>query len=341
MNTAKDSEASLRQTLANTPTSVEAHLRLAGLLHRQNRMAEALTVALAATALAPQSAEARRIHGEILLDMNPPAALDVLKQALTLEPGSHAVRMALAVAHARTGDFASAAQTIKPVAYQDPANGVARHSYDAWSGNTTAPWSPGYVQTIFDRFAPTFDDHLHSLGYSVPKEAAALLHRIAPAQNRFSRLLDIGCGTGLGTVALAPFFDIPTRSGLDLSLRMIEIAAAKNLYTQLVHGDIAAALLSLPGNFVMLALDVFIYVGALEEVFAATGPRLTSGGLFVYFRAEDHRSLRAQRGLCHSDGGELRLYTRRRKDGDPARGSRQARARLYRNPPENLSSARR
>ena len=64
---------------------------------------------------------------------------------------------------------------------------------------------------------------------------------------------------------------------------MIEIAAAKKLYTQLVHGDIDSALRRLQGNFdLMLALDVFIYIGDLEGMFAATGPRFAPGGMFVY-----------------------------------------------------------
>ncbi len=276
------SEAALRAAIARDPNALGAHLHLAELLHQQNRTVEALMLASAATALAPQSADAHRIHGAILVDMDPPAALDALKKAVALDPASHAALTMLALAHARTGDFATAAETIKPVVDEDPSNGVARHSYDAWSGATSATWSPGYVETIFDRFAPTFDTHLRSLRYSVPEDTAALLHRVAPAQRRFSRLLDIGCGTGLGAAALARYFDIPSRIGLDLSLRMIEVATAKNLYTQLIHGD-TTALKGWSGDFdLMIALDVFIYVGALEQLFSDIAPRLAPGGLIAY-----------------------------------------------------------
>jgi predicted TPR repeat methyltransferase len=94
-------------------------------------------------------------------------------------------------------------------------------------------------------------------------------------------VLDLGCGTGMAAVALA---DLPLGPwiGVDLSPRMLRLAAAKRLYASLHDGDIIDFLVGDPRQWgLILAADVLCYLGALEPLFAAIYPRLLPGALFI------------------------------------------------------------
>ena len=70
-----------------------------------------------------------------------------------------------------------------------------------------------YVEALFDRFADRFDQQLvDNLGYDAP---ALLADRVAAHGQRFARVLDLGCGTGLAGPHLRRFQGRIT--GVDLS----------------------------------------------------------------------------------------------------------------------------
>ena len=94
-------------------------------------------------------------------------------------------------------------------------------------------------------------------------------------------MIDLGCGTGLVGVALAAAGAEIT--GVDLSPRMLEIAAARGAYARLEQGELVAVLARIPALSVhaVLAADVFIYVGSLEAVFAQAARVLAPDGLFA------------------------------------------------------------
>ncbi len=95
-------------------------------------------------------------------------------------------------------------------------------------------------------------------------------------------MLDLGCGTGLVGAALAS----PVRRlvGVDVSLKMLDQAKSKALYHQLEHGELLAMTQRQPADSfdVVVAADVFIYVGKLDEVVAAVWRLLRPGGLFAF-----------------------------------------------------------
>jgi predicted TPR repeat methyltransferase len=96
-----------------------------------------------------------------------------------------------------------------------------------------------------------------------------------------TRAIDLGCGTGLVGVALAGAGAEIT--GVDLSPRMLEIAAGRGAYARLERGEIVEVLSRIPAGSVhaVLAADVFIYVGNLEAVFTEVARVLAPGGLFA------------------------------------------------------------
>ena len=140
---------------------------------------------------------------------------------------------------------------------------------------------PAYVEQLFDSYADGFDEHLvQRLGYCAPQVLADGLRRLAPG--RFRHALDLGCGTGLCAQALAPLTE--RLDGVDLSAGMLEKARVLGRYTHLAQADVVAHLQEgTPHRYdLIVAADVFIYVGALEGALAGIARALTSGGVCCF-----------------------------------------------------------
>jgi predicted TPR repeat methyltransferase len=74
-----------------------------------------------------------------------------------------------------------------------------------------------------------------------------------------------------------------TMVGVDLSPGMLAMANERKLYDQLVTGDITKELRRYEDRYdLILAADVFIYVGGLDQVFKAISAALKPGGLFAF-----------------------------------------------------------
>jgi len=150
-------------------------------------------------------------------------------------------------------------------------------------GQTTLRSPDSWVSKTFDNFAPTFDEHLRTLRYAVPERLAALL---LPHVHQPGAILDLGCGTGLVGAALAGTGH--RLSGVDLSQKMVAQARARNVYETLQVGEIHAFLRECdPARFdAVCAADVFIYIGALDELFASVARVLRPEGLFAFSTEE-------------------------------------------------------
>ncbi len=164
-----------------------------------------------------------------------------------------------------------------------------------------------YVETLFDHYAEGFDEHLvQVLRYQAPQVLAEGLKRM---KRRFTRALDLGCGTGLCGPLLKPMAD--TLHGVDLSATMVERAATLGVYDEVVQSDVASYLHETPHRYdVVLAADVFIYVGALEDVFAGVARVIEPGGVFCFsVEASTGEDVALRRSLryAHSRGYIERL----------------------------------
>ena len=94
-------------------------------------------------------------------------------------------------------------------------------------------------------------------------------------------VLDLGCGTGLLG------FEIKNHcsklEGIDLSKKMLAFANKKNVYDKLSQFDIVEYLSKMPLDFdYYIALDVFIYVGKLTEIFRLIKSRNIKFGYLVF-----------------------------------------------------------
>jgi predicted TPR repeat methyltransferase len=139
---------------------------------------------------------------------------------------------------------------------------------------------PRYVQSLFDDYADTFDEHLVSvLGYEAHRFLIDNLRGVGP--ERFRAALDLGCGTGLCAPLVKPV--VQRLDGVDLSPRMLDKARALRVYEQLVQGDLAEHLRGTAQTYdLVLSADVFIYVGDLEPVFAGVSRVMNRGGVFCF-----------------------------------------------------------
>jgi predicted TPR repeat methyltransferase len=149
--------------------------------------------------------------------------------------------------------------------------------------------SDGYVATLFDRFAPDFDDQLTGeLEYQVPTILAETAKDYCSSANGDLDILDLGCGTGLCGEAVK---DLAKRlDGVDLSGEMLKLARKRRVYKTLTKSEVVAYMDKTRRSYdLVLGADVFVYFGLLDELFVSVASILKPGGLVIF-------SLEAQEG---------------------------------------------
>jgi predicted TPR repeat methyltransferase len=238
-----------RQALALEPMLAQAHNNLGGIHQARDELDAAADCYRAALAVDPELAEAQRNYAAVLeATGQPQAALQHYQEALRLKPDYAEVAYKLA---ALRGD-------VLP---------------------ETAP--PEYIAGLFDQYAEDFDEHLiGALGYQTPQRLRELFDALAGGATGL-RVLDLGCGTGLSGLA---FRDCAGYlAGVDLSPRMLDQARARELYDELHCGDVVQAMAKPGASWdLVLAADVFVYLGDLARVMQATARALRPGGWLLF-----------------------------------------------------------
>jgi predicted TPR repeat methyltransferase len=312
----EDAIGSYQRALALRPAYPEAHCYLAIALHDAGRAAEALACADRALAGKGNYAEAlcargRALHGlqrfdeaiqsfDQAIGLMPDwaeascwrgAALQRLQQfdaALTSYERALALKPDYPLAHQYRGHALRALQHTDEAiaAYQQALAqggdatqiGYALAALGVGAVPSAAP--AGYVAGLFDQYAGHFDEHLVGvLAYQMPALLDAAIRRcFAPVQ---VDTLDLGCGTGLCGPFLRPYSRQLT--GVDLSGKMLERAREGGQYDRLVCSELSQFL---GGQFdtcdLVVAADVFVYIGDLAAVFKGVHAALRAGGGFCF-----------------------------------------------------------
>ncbi|GJE83765.1 class I SAM-dependent DNA methyltransferase [Methylorubrum thiocyanatum] len=170
----------------------------------------------------------------------------------------------------------------------EDALGSRLHRAALGGGDALAAISPAYVRALFDGYAPRFERHLvDELGYRGPEMMIAALDALGAwnpscAAQHFPNVLDLGCGTGLMARALAG--RAGRLAGCDLSPAMLALARRTGLYARLAEADLVAFLAGEPAGAadLIVAADVFIYLGDLASALSAVARALRPGGLFAF-----------------------------------------------------------
>lgn len=270
------------QVLARQPRNAEAHFRL-GIARRDLQQLDAGAAAYRrAIELRPGYIEAHNNLGAVLqLQDDVTGAQAAWRRAVELHPDFAQPYLNLGRLLAAQGDTAGAAHAFRAAIARGIAIDSFRHLLSALEGETTPRAPAEYTRNLFDGFAADFDHRLvDQLDYRIPEILVARVKVLQP--RRDLRVADLGCGTGLCGVHLAGCCH--SLCGVDLSAAMLEKARARNCYDALSDEDIVHWLGHAPaGAFdLVLAADVFIYVGDLAAVFAGVARALAPGGLFAF-----------------------------------------------------------
>jgi predicted TPR repeat methyltransferase len=211
-----------------------------------------------------------------------PAAVGHFRKAAALEPANAEAQCGLGAALIGLGERTEALVAFRRARHLAPDHRLAAYMIAALEGEAGAEHAD-YVRAMFDGYARIFEAHVvKTLRYDVPRQIADALGAVNPAP--FGRVLDLGCGTGLVAAALTGRAE--AIDGVDLSAEMIGFARAKGVYRALHIAEIGEFLARpearAAGYELVVAADVFIYVGRLEAVFAAIREVLPPGGLFAF-----------------------------------------------------------
>lgn len=152
--------------------------------------------------------------------------------------------------------------------------------------NTSSTAPQRFVSELFDQYAAYYDIHLNrQLKYQVPNEINKLLLNAINTDTHHWDVLDLGCGTGL--VAEALQLSYHNIDGIDASQNMLDVAKHKNHYHELIHGMIPQALDQVSQYQLVIAADVFTYIGKLDQVIDHISRHSNEKG-YLCFSVEQH-----------------------------------------------------
>lgn len=294
------------------PGDAQIACNLGGLLFELDRIEEAARCFESAVAIDPTLAEAHNNLGAVHQSLG-----DNARAAQSYE---HALRHAPSFAHAHKnlasvlhllGRREDAIAHYREALRLEPEYDDAAYELAALEGVTRAAPPSSYVAGVFDQYAHEYDEHMTGvLGYSVPTQLRALLIPYLPGHR--VDILDLGCGTGLSG---AVFKDVArSMLGIDLSPKMIAKARARETYSALITGDVVAATNELASLFdLVIAADVFVYLGNLDPIFRAVRRVIRADGCFAFSIERGEREdyeLRDAGRYAHAPGYVDALATR-------------------------------
>lgn len=272
-----------RSAIAVDPAHAEPHSNLGVLLRATGRPEEAEASYRTAIRLNPDHADAY-VNLGILLNgsRRTEEAADCFCRAITLRPKHPEARRLLALAHCNLGEVDEAVRIFEAWLAEDPDDPIPRHMLAACTGRQTpARASDGFVSQTFDSFAASFESKLAKLSYRAPRLIAAMLEDSGVQPAKTLDVLDAGCGTGLCGPLVRPF--ARRLVGVDLSAGMLKQATAKEIYDELLQGELTASLAAREGTLdLIVSADTLVYFGALDEVVAAASRALRPDGLFIF-----------------------------------------------------------
>ncbi len=209
-------------------------------------------------------------------------AITYLKKAIEIKSDYFAAYNNLGTVYLKIEDLPNAIENFQSALKLQPDNEEVKYILSALKQENSPDQAPNeYIEHLFDQYAPHFDQHLiEHLKYTTPK----LLHDAVMSEIHdnlhLRQVLDLGCGTGL---AGALFKDIAhPLIGVDLSKNMIEILQEKDIYDELIVGDLRKSLQDHLNNEIIIAADVLPYIGDLSELFHDVANALSPNGLFGF-----------------------------------------------------------
>ncbi len=279
-----DAIAAFQRAIELRPDLADAHNNL-GIAYRElGQLEQAMSCFEQAVLHAPESLAALLNYSAALLKcLRIDDAVRICRKALESHPESADAHYALGISLERAKRTDEALSHLSEAVRLRPDATEWRYHLAACQGSASAapPTAPvAYVTSLFDAYAARFDEHLVSnLQYRTPQHLWAAVQELR--RDSFELVLDLGCGTGLcGEV----FKTVADRLiGVDLSSEMITVARRRSIYEALhVSGIVEFLAGQNAACDLILAADVFVYVGDLSETFHRVSRALRPAGLFAF-----------------------------------------------------------
>lgn len=254
-----EAETRYKRLIEQDKDNFAVHNNYAEMLYRQKRLSEALDEYRAAILINPKSAEACNNLGAILKDTGDyDEALGLFFSALTYSPNMEAISINICetlVLLARN-DKEKALKIAENWHKNYPNNIYAAQINHALKGEKIEN-NNIYTEKLFDAFADNYELVMFSLGYTAPlaiKQFAGTMQ---------GNIADLGCGSGLAGQAVKSVQN--KIIGVDISQKMLKLAAQKQVYDELVKSDIIEFLKTRHDYDWIMAADVLGYIGDLSE----------------------------------------------------------------------------
>lgn len=280
----EDAIACFNKAISLNPDYAEAHYNLGVVFKEQGRSEGALSCFHKTILLKPDFAEAFNNLGLVLMEQGKQEeALACYHKALSLKPDSVETLINLGVALRARGKFGEALACFQQVIRLDPENGMAIHLIASLSGSNPERAPSEYIEKIFNAHADKFDEHLvGGLQYETPEKLVDLVRQFAEPPLKKWDILDLGCGTGLVGAAIVPY--ARQLVGVDISANMLEKARARHLYQRLEKADLLTMMQNETASSydLIIAADVFVYLGKLDGIFSEAMRLLRPGGIFAF-----------------------------------------------------------
>lgn len=241
-----------------------AHLNYGILLYQTGRTAEALEEYRKAAALAPEKPEISYNLALILKETGDLAeALGLMFNAHIKVPENQTIT--INISETLSLLFKENPELALKIAEnwhkQEPDNIFSARLFAGMAGTVAEATDAAYSKQLFDAFAAQYDSTIAKLNPKIISKFKEIYGHLQ------GHILDLGCGTGLAAAALKN--DKNSFDGVDISANMLAVAREKKLYDTLFQEDITSFLRNdLPARSydLVLAFDVFCYLGNLQEV---------------------------------------------------------------------------